>query len=534
MDSSSRTLPRLRLLPAALLLVSAVARAATPGVDAPPEAQPPRPVVLPPMPEERLPNGLRVIVAPRTDLPLVSARLLVRAGPETDPAELAGLSSMAATLLSKGATRQGRAVDATTLAQQAEALGGSLDTGSGWRSTTVSMTVTTPKLDAALALIADVARRPTLAADELERARTQALDSLRVALSSPGTVAGIAARQAYWGDSPYGVPVTPASLQKISTADIRRFHAQQFRPDQAALVLAGDIDLETAMRLARRHFGDWRAPRTPVPPLVSAQPRPQAESNVLVDMPGAGQSSVMVVGPFVALDREDRQTRRIGQAANVLLGGGYSARLNQEVRIKRGLSYGAGSDAEAHPGGGMWSASAQTQNSTAAQVLQVMREEVERLRREAPGREELEARKATLIGSFSRRLESVGGLAATVSGQVAQDRPLAELRGFVEEISAVTPQQVQGFAQKYWAPQALRGVIAGDLKAAGDLGALGAAQRLTVSALAGTPAVPAASPIAAPASAPASSPVPSPTEPSPAKEPAPMAAEPTPAATQPR
>lgn len=514
-----------RLLPLAALLLAALgAHAATPGVDAPPEAQPPRPAVLPPMPEQRLPNGLRVIVAPRSDIPLVSARLLVRAGPETDPPGLAGLSSMAATLLSKGATRGKRAVDATTLAQQAEALGGSLDTGSGWRSTTVAMTVTTPKLDAALSLIADVARRPTLAADELERARTQSLDSLRVALSSPGTVAAIAARRAYWGDSPYGVSTTPASLQKISVADIKRFHATQFRPDQAALVLAGDVTEAQAMQLARRHFGDWRAPDTPLAPLVSAQPSPQKDAAVLVDMPGAGQSSVMVVAPFVALDKEDRITRRIGQSANVLLGGGYSARLNQEVRIKRGLSYGAHSEAEAHPGGGMWSASAQTQNSTAGQVLQVMREEIGRLRGEPPGAEELEARKATLTGAFSRRLETVGGLAATISGQVAQDRPLAELRGFVQEITAVTPQQVQAFAQKYWTPESLRGVIAGDLKAAGDLAGVGAAQRLTVPVLAGTAAVPAASPVAPPASEAASTPVPSATEPSPA----------TPATTAPR
>lgn len=510
--------PRLLPLAAAALLGAALTspQAATPGVDEPPAAQPPRPVVLPPMPEQRLENGLRVIVAPRPGIPLVSARLLVRAGPETDPAGLAGLSSMAATLMSKGAVRKGRPVDATTLAQQAEALGGSLDTGSSWRSTTVAMTVTTPKLGEALSLIADVARRPTLARDELERARTQALDSLRVALSSPGTVAGLAARRAYWGDSPYGVSATPASLQKISTADIQRFHAAQFRPDQAALVLAGDVTQEQAMQLARRHFGDWRAPKTPLAPLVAAQPQAQGDATVLVDMPGAGQSSVVVVAPFVALDKEDRITRRIGQSANVLLGGGYSARLNQEVRIKRGLSYGAGSEAEAHPGGGMWSASAQTQNSTAGQVLQVMRDEVARLGREAPGAEELEARKATLIGGFSRRLETVGGLAATISGQVAQDRPLAELRGFVEEITAVTPQQVQGFAQKYWPAQALRGVIAGDLKAAGDLSSAGAARRLTVQQVAGTSAVPPASPVAAPASEPASSPVPSATEPSPA------------------
>lgn len=302
-----------------------------------------------------------------------------------------------------------------------------------------------------------------------------------MSLSSPGAVASMAARRAWWGGGPFGATPTPQTLGKISREDVRQFHARWFRPDQAALVFAGDITEARALELARRHFGDWANRETVPPPPVAAQPAPLSEPSVLVDMPGAGQSSVMVVAPFIALDRHDRQTRRIGQVANVLLGGGYSARLNQEVRVRRGLSYGAHSDAEAHPGGGMWSAAAQTQNSTAAQVLQLMHKQMARVRDEAPGTAELDARKATLIGGFSRRLETVGGLAATLSNQVAQGRPLSELRGFVEDITAVTPQQVQAFAREFWPAGTLRGVVAGDLKAAGTLPP--EARRLTVEAL---------------------------------------------------
>jgi zinc protease len=196
----------------------------------------------------------------------------------------------------------------------------------------------------------------------------------------------------------------------------------------------------------------------------------------------SGQSGVTLALPFVANDAADR---RAGQVANAVLGGGYSARLNQEVRIKRGLSYGAFSEAEAHPGGGMAQASTQTNHPSAATVLQLMRSEIERLAEAPPGADELAARQATLVGSFARRLDTTGGLSSLVVGQLVQGRPLADLGKTVDEILAVTPQQVQAFAQQHWRGTGLRGVIAGDLKAAGEaVSALpGPARRLTIEQL---------------------------------------------------
>jgi zinc protease len=185
---------------------------------------------------------------------------------------------------------------------------------------------------------------------------------------------------------------------------------------------------------------------------------------VLVDMPGSGQSGVVVVAPFAALGAADR---RVGEVAHAVLGGGYSARLNQQVRIRRGLSYGASASAEPQPGGGMWTAQAQTQHATALEVLQLLREETLRLAQQPPGAAELAARQAALIGSFARRLETTAGLAAALGNQLAQGRPLAELSRYVDEVKAVTPQQVSDFAARHWRPDALRAVVAGDLQAAG-------------------------------------------------------------------
>ena len=454
------------LFAVALLLAALQAGAATPGVDAPPQPGPPRPVVVPPLSDERLPNGMRVIVVPRGGVPLVTATVLVRVGPEADPPERAGLADMTATLLTKGARRGGRTVGASDIARQADALGGTLAGGSAWRASNVAMTVTVPKLDEALALMADVVRQPMLAADELERARVQALDGLRVAFSEPGQVASFALRRAYWGASPLGAVPTPASLQRLSRDDVLRFHRTWYRPDVAVLVLAGDVTPTQGMALARRHFGTWRHPGSAKPEVPPAPARPAAPPLVVVDMPGSSQSAVTVAAPFVAIGAADR---RAAQVASAVLGAGYSSRLNTEVRIKRGLSYGAAAHGETHPEGGMLIAQAQTQPATAPAVLDVMRQEMARLAREAPAADELAARQAVLIGGFARRLETTGGLAALVSALVTQDRPLEEMARYTEEILAVTPQQVRDASARLWGDAStLRAVVAGDAARGGD------------------------------------------------------------------
>lgn len=456
--------------PAGLLLAPAALWAATPGVDAPPLAQPPREVSLPAFHETRLRNGVGVVVAPRHQTPLVSAVLMVRAGQESDAPGQSGVAAMTAALLAKGAVRRGRREGSDAIARQAEALGSSLDAGAGWRSTTLSMTVSTPRLEAAVSLMADCLRQPLLTGDELERVRAQALDAMRLTLGNPGDVARLAMRRVFWGDTPFGAVTPPPALRRITRAQVLAFHARQLRPERTVLVLAGDIDVSRAVQLAERLLGDWRvaAAEPPLPALLP--PATLAAPLLLIDMPGSGQSGVVVAAPFASAGDADR---RIGQVAGVVLGGGYSARLNQEVRIKRGLSYGATSEAELLPSGGMLSARAQTGHAGAVEVLQLMRAEIRRLADEPPSADELAARQATMVGGFARRLDTTAGLAATLLGPLSQGRPIAELDHYVSDLLAVTPDQVRDFARSHWQGERLRAVIAGDMKAIGDsLGAL--------------------------------------------------------------
>lgn len=446
-------------LAALLALATAPARAVTPGVDAPPLPGPAVAIHVPPVVVKTLPNGLTVLVVRRANVPLVSMGVLVRAGAERDPEGKSGLANLATTMLSRGATRQGRPVDTVEIAREAETLGGDLQVGSAFGSSQVSITVTRPRAAEALSLLSDLVLHPTFPADEFERTVAERNDELRVRLSSPGTVASMGARRAFWGDSPYGASETPASLHRILRDDLTRFHATWFRPDTAALVFAGDIDEATAMSLARRAFGGWQAPATARPDTPLPAPASKAPPLVSIDLGGVGQSGVAVAAPYVPLGSPQRY---VAQVTNTVLGGGYSARLNQEVRIKRGLAYGASSRAESQPSGGMMVARVQTNNVTAGEVVTLVRDEIARLGTAVPAADELAARQATLVGAFGRELDTTASLADLVGVQWVRGLPMDDLSHYTERVMAVTGDQVRAYAADAWKPGTLRVVVAGD------------------------------------------------------------------------
>jgi zinc protease len=435
--------------------------------DTPPPPAAPRPLSIKAPVEQRLPNGLRVVLAERRGVQLVSAQLVVLAGSETDPAPLAGLASITAGLLTKGTARY----SASALASAAESLGGSLDSSAGWHQSGVAITVSVPKLDEGLGLVSEAVRRPRFAQAELERLREQALDELKVAYTQPGTLATLAAQHLLFGNGAYGHPSggTPRSLQRITRADLLALHAAHYRPDNAVLVLAGDIDPDTALQLARRHFGAWRSTaRVPAPPPRAAG-KPMPQTVAAIDLPQSGQAAVVLAVPLAPLGAD----RTVAAVMNSVLGGGYSSRLNQEIRINRGLSYSAGSGLDARRLGGSLRLVVQTKNESAAEVVGLMQGELDRLAAEPVGEAELAARKATLIGDFSRSVETTAGLGAAVKSLVVAGRPTTDLQNRIESIGAVSAAEVQRYAAANLGPAQRRVVVAGE--AAQFAGALRAA-----------------------------------------------------------
>ena len=437
------------------------------GVDAQtPQATPPPPAAprsgtFPKPVEETLPNGLRVIVIERRETPLVSAQLLIKNGGEVDPPELAGLADLTANLLTKGTQTR----DATKIAQEVESFGASLDSGARWDSSYATVSGMSSKIPQAMEILADVVRHPTFKSEEVERLRQQYLDNVTLALGDPGSIARFVAARVVFGDSPYGHPVsgTTESLTRITAADVAKMHSRYYRPDNAILVIGGDIGAKDGIALATKYFGDWQKPAMSLPALSAAMESAASKAGrvVVIDKPDAGQAAVFLAR--TGINRKDPDYFR-GIVSNSVLSG-YSGRLNQEIRIKRGLSYGAGSTLDTRRDVGPFVASAQTKNESGAQVADLLLSEIGRLSSAPPADVELTPRKAVLIGTFSRNLETANGLVGQVGSLALYGLGLDEINRYINNVQAVGTADIQKFAGTRLDAKTSNIIIVGNAKA---------------------------------------------------------------------
>lgn len=430
------------------------------------EALPPlgKPVdpALPAPAETTLPNGLKVVVAKSSDLPLVAVKLIARAGASSDPSGKAGALSLMSDVITEGTTTR----SAQDIAAQTESLGTSITSGSDWEQSSLKLTVVKSNLKPALTILADVAQNPAFAEEEIDRVRTQTLDGLKVNFQQPGSLAGYVTAPVIYAGTAMGhvASGTPNSLPKITRDDLSNAHKGAWRPDNAVLVLTGDITPEEGFALAKTAFGGWSSPtdQTLTAPAVTPS---GAARDVIVDLPGTGQSAVMVAKTTIARNDPNYYP---GIVTSTVLGGGYSARLNQEIRIKRGLSYGASASLSPRLTTGGFTASAQTKNESAAEVVGLIRSELTRLATTPVSADELTARKSSLIGNYGRNLGTADGLAGILGDLSFYKVDLKEIQNYTARVTAITPAQVSAFAGTVLDPAKASVIIVGDRSKMGD------------------------------------------------------------------
>lgn len=432
-----------RLFLAVLLLPFAFAIA--PAQTEPPAPAAPKSVNIPAVKEKTLANGLNVAVVERPNVPLVTVQLLIKSGAETESMEKAGLADMTASLLTKGtATRT-----ATQIAEEMAFLGGTINTGAGWNNSVVGINVISDKLDQALAIMSDAVLNPNFKQEEIDLLKSQTLDGLTYNLKQPGFLASYVAAKYSFGEHPAGG--TPESINSIARQDIAGFHQKHYVPQKAVLIFTGDITAEKAVELSQKYFGRWKN--------AGSENRGSGKGNgsgstttketvrriLVLDLPNSGQAAVSYAKD---LDNLGRTSKAYYPAAvlNSLLGGGYSSRLNQEIRIKRGLSYGAGSSFAWRLSGSNFSTRTQTKNESAAQVAELVIAEINKLSEGEITETELNPRKLVLTGSFGRNLETTGGLAGAIADLYSFGIPASELNSYMKNVQTVSDAQIKSFA----------------------------------------------------------------------------------------
>ncbi len=427
----------------------------------PPTLGAPPALSVPPIATRQLANGLTIVVVEQHELPLADVILQLRTGGEADPANRLGLASLTAAMLSEGTITR----SSLQIADQSAYLGVRLGAGSGWEQSTVSLHTPTAQLDSALALFADVALHPAFAPADLERVRKLRLTALQQIRDRGPAIADRAYASALFGDQhPYGRPLagTEGTVASISRDDLTRFYQTFYRPNNATLLVVGDVKPDDVQRRAQALFGGWVRATVPAPaaapaPVASAA---KATTLVLVDKPGAAQSSFRLGGIGAARSTNDYFAL---QVLNTILGGPFTSRLNQNLRETKGYTYGANSGFGLRRNAGPFTASAEVVSAKTDSALIEFTKELRAIRDTVPADELAKAKRYLQLG-LPEEFETTGGIAGEMLPLLTYGIPLDFYNSAVQRIGAVTQADVQRVARQYVDPDHLTVVIVGDRK----------------------------------------------------------------------
>ncbi len=424
----------------------------------PPELGPPPRVALPPIVTRELPNGLKLMIVEQHELPLADFVLLVGSGSTTDPTSKTGVANLTSAMLREGtATRK-----SLEIADQIAFLGINLSPSSSWESSTLSLHTPTAQLDSALALFADVALHPSFPANEFERIRKSRLtDLIRLKDQGPA-IANLAFPAIIYGSGhPYGAATlgTETSVKSLSVTDLQNYYQANFKPNNATLIIVGDVSPSQIEQKINAVFGGWQ--RGDVSPLTYADPPKAGTTTIyLIDKPGAAQSSFRIGAVGVPRSTKDYFALSV---MNTILGGSFSSRLNQNLRETRGYTYGASTRFDMRRAAGPFSASAEIVAAKTDSALLEFMKELNAIRQTVPPTE-LSRAKRFLQLQLPGNFETTQDIAFQLVPVALYRLPLDYYNNYVQNIEAVTQADVARVAQQYINPGSLAVVIVGDRK----------------------------------------------------------------------
>jgi zinc protease len=436
----------------------AAAQSASWPTEGPPRALTAHDVQFPPYEIRTLDNGLQVVAVLHHEQPMVSMRMIIRAGAALDPPGKAGLADLAASLLDQGTTTR----TANQMNDLIDFIGGEMGAGAGTDLTFVNVVVMKDSFETGLELLSDMARHPAFAPEEIERKRRQTLSTLQVNFEDPGFVADSVFDRLVYGFHPYGLPQsgTPASLTSITRDDLFAFHRQNFLPNNAILAVVGDVTADEAFNGVKKIFGDWERREVVRRPFI-APPDPTRRV-IVVNKPDAVQTEVRV--GHLGVKRSTTDYMPLNMTIRIL-GGEGANRLHQVLRAERSLTYGAKADMDTLLESGDFEASTNTRSEATGEVLRLIVDEFWRLQRERVSERELSGAKAYMTGSFPLTIETPGAIATQVLNVLFYGLPVEQLQTFRSRVNAVTPDDIGRAARSYLRPDRLSVVLVGNASA---------------------------------------------------------------------
>ena len=424
-----------------------------------PLSAPPRDYRFPRFHRRILSNGVHLLVAPVSKLPIVTVLAIAEAGASVEPRGQQGVAALTARLLLEGAA----GVDGAGLADRFERIGASVETHADWDVATVSLTALSDRLPEALGLVRDLLRAPEFPEREVQRLKEQRLADLLQQLAEPRGLADEQfAHAAYATTARYAAPEegSAASVRALNRTDVQAFYAARYQPGGTTLIFAGDVTVDAAEALAEELFGDWTGVRPVSAPngIDAAQPGRLVRVVAKVDAP----QSELRVG-HAGLPRTTSDYFDV-MVMNAVLGGLFSSRINLNLREVHGYTYGASSMFEWRRGAGPFVVQTAVKSDVTGPAVQEILKEIERMRTAAISEDELTLATSYLDGVFPIRYETTAAIASALANLVIHSLPENYYDVYRPKVRAVTTGGVLQAAQRHLHPEQLRIVVVGDPK----------------------------------------------------------------------
>jgi zinc protease len=460
MKRTTMRLPNLLTGLAFLLTASfAGAQTAAPAKATPPPPAPPREVRFPAFEQRTLGNGLRVVVIEQHEQPAVSLRILLKAGKIFEPEGKAGLAEATATLLTQGTQTR----SAQQIAETIDFVGGVLGANTAIESGFANARVTSDQIDLGLELLADVVQRPSFPAEEIDRWRRQTLSGLQIQQQDAGYLADAALTRLIYAKHPNGRPAsgTPESIQGLTREDFLAFHKRHYLANNAILAVVGDVKPADAFAKVEKHFGGWgKGEEVQFPPFdVPKRDKPEI---LVIDKPDAVQTEIRMGQVGLTFRDPDHYAADV---YNSIVGDNASARLYEEIRRKRGLSYGANSGFLLGTQPGWFQVGTFTKTDSTVEVVGVALDVLRGMQKEPVPGDELASAKTYITGAFPLTIETPDGIANQVLEAMKFGLGKEYIETYNDKIQAVTAADVLKFSQTRIEPNRMVIVLAGNASA---------------------------------------------------------------------
>jgi zinc protease len=401
-------------------------------------------IKLPPITEKTLDNGLQLVIVENHELPIVTMRMIIKAGSSANPSGKAGLANLTAGLLRQGT----KTLKATEIADKIDFVGGSLGASANRDYTNINCSVLLKHFDVGFGLLADIVQNPKFDSSEFARELNQTIAGVVQSKDDPDNLCELGFNQALFGDNPYSQPSsgTEVSLKALSVADAEKFYRDFYLPNNAILLIAGDVKPSAIIKETQKAFGAWKKGSVPVMNYIAAN-QPIGRSVVLVEKPDATQSNIRFGHLGIIRNNPDYYPLLL---MNYILGGSFTSRLNAVVRVEKGLTYDIRTQNEWNVMPGAYYCNTYTPNESTMIAIQASLDVIKKMQTELVTDEEFNEAKNFYAGYYPGSLETADNIVTEIVKIKLYGLPVSYIEDFTKNINKVSKEQILKAARDHW------------------------------------------------------------------------------------